>query len=268
MGVGKIKVAITGACGKVGLEMVKAVIKTPDLELLAAIDVKNNGADVSELVGTGTKGIRVRETIDEKTWGSLDVIIDFTHAKAAYQHIKNAIAHKVAVVSGTTGLSTEEKEEIFNLAQENQVGVVIAPNFALGAVLMLRFSQELADWFTEAEIIELHNPYKLDAPSGTALRTAELIQERWREQNIPRRMEELPINPARGDCQKGIPIHSIRLPGVIAHQEVIFGALGQTITIRHDSYSRESFVPGVLLATRKVKKLSGAVFGLERLLFA
>ncbi len=268
MEIQRTTIAITGACGKVGLEMVKAVIKTPNLKLIAAVDIKNTGIDIGELAGMGTNGILVGESISTNTWDELDVIIDFTYAKAAYQHIKDALRHGVSVVSGTTGLSMAQKEEISALAKEKQTGVVIAPNFAIGAILMMRISQDLANWFTDAEIIELHNPYKLDAPSGTAIKTAELIQERWREQNIPLKMEELPANPARGDCKKGIPIHSIRLPGVVAHQEVIFGSLGQTISIRHDSYSRESFIPGVLLAVKKVVNLSEAVFGLEQLLFS
>ncbi|MFA5536631.1 MAG: 4-hydroxy-tetrahydrodipicolinate reductase [Bacillota bacterium] len=261
-------IAVTGACGKVGLEMARAVLKTPNLKLIAAVDIKNLGRDIGELAGVGTNGIMVSECINIETWDELDVIIDFTYAKAAFGHIRDALLHGVSVVSGTTGLTQMQKDEIYALAKEKQTGAVIAPNFAIGALLMMRLSQELANWFADAEIIELHNPYKLDAPSGTAIQTAELIQDKWREQNIPLKMEELPVNPARGDCKKGISIHSIRLPGLVAHQEVIFGGLGQTISIRHDSYSRESFVPGVLLAVKKVVNLSEAIFGLEQLLFS
>lgn len=261
-----LKIAVTGACGKVGQEMIRAVLNSSDLDLVGAVDVLHLGEDIGELVGMGTQGVQITAALDEIMYRRPDVIIDFTNARAAFQHITAAVTQGVSIVSGSTGFSSQEIEQISLLCEQNQTGVVIAPNFALGAVLMFRLSQEVAKWFVEAEIIEQHNPYKLDAPSGTALRTAELIQEQWKLKNFEKKTNTSMSMPARGDQEHGLAIHSIRLPGVVAHQEVIFGALGQTLTIRHDSYSRDSFVPGVMLAVQKVKSLKGMVFGLENLI--
>lgn len=262
-----LKIAVTGACGKVGREMVKAVVNAPDLELVGAVDVFRQGEDIGELVGIGKQRVPVTGSLAKVMEKCPDVVIDFTNARAGFQHITAAIAQGISVVSGSTGFSAKEIERVHLLCEETQTGAVVAPNFALGAVLMFRLSQEAAKWFQDAEIIELHNPLKQDAPSGTALRTAEIIREQWQLKGFPKKTRELPDQLARGDQEQGMPIHSVRLPGVVAHQEVIFGALGQTLTIRHDSYSRESFVPGVMLAVRRVKSLKGVVFGLENLIF-
>lgn len=262
-----LKVAVTGACGKVGREMVKAVVNAPDLHLVGAVDLVHQGEDIGELVGVGKQQVTVTGSIQEVFSKDPDVIIDFTNADAAFQLISAAVVQGISVVSGSTGFSSQQLEKIHGLCERTKTGAVIAPNFALGAVLMMRLCKEVAKWFQDAEIIELHNPHKLDAPSGTALRTADLIQEQWEVNGINK---EFPINTeqaARGDQTHGLPIHSVRLPGVVAHQEVIFGALGQTLTIRHDSYTRESFVPGVMMAVRKVKTLKGVVFGLENIIF-
>ncbi|NLL17436.1 MAG: 4-hydroxy-tetrahydrodipicolinate reductase [Clostridia bacterium] len=262
-----IKVVVTGACGKVGREMVKAVVDAPDMELVGAVDRLRLREDIGEVLGLGKQQVLVTDSLEEVLVRKPDVIIDFTNARAAFQHITTAVKHGVSVVSGSTGLSNQELEQIYMLCEKNQIGAVIAPNFALGAVLMFRLSQEVAKWFDQAEIIELHNDRKLDAPSGTALRTASLIQEQWK--NIDRSEDSLNTSnvAARGDQAHGLSIHSVRLPGLVAHQEVIFGGFGQTLTIRHDSFTRESFVPGVMLSVRKVKSLKGVVFGLENLIF-
>lgn len=263
-----LRVAVTGACGKVGREMVKAVVNAPDLELIGAVDKLNLGKDIGEVIGLGKQQVMITESFEEVLLKNPDVIIDFTNAAAAFQHITTAVSHGVAVVSGTTGFSNRELEEIHRLCEQGQIGAVIAPNFALGAVLMFRLSQEVAKWFDQAEIIELHNDRKLDAPSGTALRTASLIKDQWKnKERAVENCSNVSHVAARGDQAQGLSIHSVRLPGLVAHQEVIFGGFGQTLTIRHDSFSRESFVPGVMLAVRKVKSLKGVVFGLENLIF-
>ncbi|HHW06235.1 MAG TPA: 4-hydroxy-tetrahydrodipicolinate reductase [Clostridia bacterium] len=262
-----LKVAVSGACGKVGREMVRAVVNAPDLHLVGAMDLVHQGKDIGQVIGLGPQFVTVTGSLEEVFSQEPDVIIDFTNAKAAFALITAAVARGIAVVSGTTGLSPQQLEEIRRLCDQHRVGAVLAPNFALGAVLMMKLSQEVAKWFPDAEIIELHNPHKLDAPSGTALRTADLIRAQWEAHGMEKAASAGTEHPARGDRTRGLPIHSVRLPGVVAHQEVIFGGLGQTLIIRHDSYTRESFVPGVMLAVRKVKELKGVVYGLENLIF-
>lgn len=258
---------MTGACGKVGREMVKAVVDAPDLKLVGAVDRLYVGEDIGDLIGIGRQRVSITDSLEEVLDKNPDVIIDFTNAQAAFQYITAAVTQGVSVVSGTTGFSRKEMEQVHLLCEQSQTGAVIAPNFALGAVLMFRLCKEAAKWFDQAEIIEMHNDRKLDAPSGTALRTAALIEEEWEARGKSKEDPVLDFNPARGLREKGPAIHSVRLRGLVAHQEVIFGGLGQSLIIRHDSYTRESFVPGVMLAVRKVRTLKGVVFGLENLIF-
>lgn len=269
MAANKIAVAVTGACGKVGMEMVKAVATSPHLELVGAVDIVNCGQDIGQVVGTGQLNVNVVDKIEAIFDNNPDVIIDFTNAKVAYKNIIAAIANGISVVSGTTGFSDDEIDNIRQICEEKSIGAIIAPNFALGAVLMFHICQEIAKWFNDAEIIEMHNPLKLDAPSGTAIRTAEIINREWELANEGKSnvLPQEQVKVARGEQKFGLPIHSVRLKGVVAHQEVIFGALGQTLTIKHDSYSRDSFVPGVMLAVNKVIEMKKFVFGLEDLIF-
>lgn len=261
------RVVVTGACGRVGREVTRAVIKSPDLSLVGAVDIVHIGEDIGNVLGLGNKDIIVSPNLEEVIKkASPDILVDFTHARAGGENIKTALRLGVSVVSGTTGFFREQIEEIALLAQKQEIGAVIAPNFALGAILMIRFAQEAARWFSEAEIIELHHQEKLDAPSGTALRTARLICQEWETRGVLPKPKDKKEERARGYQELEVPIHSVRLPGLIAHQEVIFGLAGQTLTLRHDSISRESFVPGVMLAIRRVKSLRGVVFGLENLL--
>jgi 4-hydroxy-tetrahydrodipicolinate reductase len=214
-----IRVAVAGAAGKMGLTVCDAVAGAPDMELVGRADPAL-GVELSEVLGDA------------------DVVVDFTRPDTALVNALACLAAGVHVVVGTTGFDVEP------LRDATGANVIVAPNFAIGAVLMMRFAQEAARHMARAEIIELHHDQKLDAPSGTAARTAKLMG---------------------GD----VPIHSVRLPGLVAHQEVILGDLGQTLTIRHDSMSRESFMPGVLLAVRKVGSLTKSpVVGLEQLLFS
>jgi 4-hydroxy-tetrahydrodipicolinate reductase len=191
-----------------------------------------------------------------------DVLVDFTTPQTVAQNALAALAEDVRLVIGTTGMSSADLEEIRGLCETKGIGAVVAPNFAIGAVLMMHFAQIAARHMPCAEIIELHHDKKLDAPSGTALKTADMISQTRPEANKPPG-DEL---PSRGQWRHNIPIHSIRLPGLVAHQEVIFGGFEQTLTIRHDSLGRGSFMPGVALAIRKVMELNHLVYGLENLL--
>jgi len=243
----KIKVIVNGACGKVGREVVKAVSKEPDLELTGAVDISCAGSDIGELAGIGKTGIKVStDLVRTITDTKADVVVDFTIPKTIMSSIKAAVSAKANVVVGTTGLSENDLKEISSLCEKNGVNVLVAPNFAIGAVLMMKFASEAIKHMPKAEIIELHHDQKLDAPSGTAIKTAEMMR---RSSNV-----------------KDIPIHSVRLPGFVAHQEVIFGGLGQTLTIRHDTINRESFMPGVIIAVKKIQGLKGLVYGLENIL--
>jgi 4-hydroxy-tetrahydrodipicolinate reductase len=233
-----------------GREVVQAVLAAPDMALTLAIDTMHAGADAGVIAGTDSCGIVIAPWPATDTLGdSADVLVDFTTPASAAENALRAIAAGVSPVVGTTGISTDDLQRLEAEASRRSIGAVIAPNFAIGAVLMMHFAEMAARHMPDCEIIELHHPMKLDAPSGTAKLTAARI-ERAR---------------AEGSGQ-AVPIHSVRLPGLVAHQEVIFGAAGQTLSIRHDSMDRKSFMPGVLLAIRKVRALSGLVVGLDALL--
>jgi len=251
-----------------GRTVIAAVHGDPETELVAAADVAAIGADAGELAGVGPLQIPVRDDLAAALLDSrADALVDFTRADAAHANALAALDAGVSPVIGTTGMSAEQVEEIGARAAERGVGAFLAPNFALGAVLMMVFARQAARFFPEVEIIELHHERKVDAPSGTALRTAQLILENRGERTVARpSAEDFKLAGARGGELDGIRIHSVRLPGHVAHQEVIFGGLGQTLTIRHDSIDRSSFMPGVLLACKRVRSQSGLVVGLENLL--
>jgi 4-hydroxy-tetrahydrodipicolinate reductase len=242
-----MRVGVLGSKGKVGATMVQAVGDAPDLTFTAAVDA---GDPLSELVDSGT-----------------DVVIDFTHPDVVMDNLKFVIDNGIHAVVGTTGFTDERMSQVQQwLAAKPDVAVLIAPNFAIGAVLSMHFAQQAARFFESVEVIELHHPHKADAPSGTAARTARLIAQA---------RKDLPPNPdatstgldgARGADVDGIPVHSVRLAGLVAHQEVLFGTQGETLTIRHDSIDRTSFVPGVLLAVRKIAERPGLTVGIEPLL--
>lgn len=265
-----VKVAVVGACGRMGKEVVKGILSRNDFQLVSAIDVREVGKDIGEVVGVQSLGIPVsNDLVAALKESGAQVAVDFTHPSVVFENVRKTIECGVAPVVGTTGWTQEKVKAIDKLAKKKGVPVVIAPNFAIGAVLMMKFAMEAAKYFDKVEIIELHHDGKADAPSGTALRTAELIL-RGRGKSFPEpkvKQPEVLLEGALGGEMSGIRIHSIRLPGLVAHQEVIFGTVGQVLTIRHDSLSRESFIPGVLLAIEKVLSLPpGVVFGLENLL--
>lgn len=242
-----MRVGVLGARGKVGTAMCAAVRASDDLTLSAEVDA---GDPLESFTGNGT-----------------DVVIDFTHPDVVMDNLKFLIDNGIHAVVGTTGFTDERLDQVRAwLADSPATGVLIAPNFAIGAVLSMYFAQKAAPYFESAEVIELHHPQKADAPSGTATRTARLIAEA---------RKGLPPNPdatstglpgARGADVDGIPVHSVRVTGLVAHQEVLFGTMGETLTIRHDSIDRTSFVPGVLLAVRQIARRPGLTIGIEPLM--
>ena len=259
-------VLVNGACGRMGQAVLKAVQDDKELSLVGAVDIRG-GADTGELVGLAPNGVLV-ETDLAAALERLkpEVMIDFTRPDVVFGNVVTALKHKVSPVVGTTGLSDDQKAEIEKLAIENGTPAFIAPNFAIGAVLMMVMCKQAAKYMPDVEIIELHHDKKLDAPSGTAVQTAAMIAEvrQSHKQGHPDEKEKL--TGARGAEYDGMHIHSVRLPGYVAHQEVIFGGLGQTLTIRHDSMNRESLMPGVVLAAQKVRGLTGLTIGLDKLL--
>lgn len=267
----RIKVLINGAAGKVGREVIKAVLADPELELIGAVDIACSGQDAAQLAGlpAGGSGNSVKISNDLaqalKTTGP-DVAVDFTQPSCALANVKTIINSKVAAVVGTTGLSQNDLTEIGKLAEEKGVPVLVAPNFAIGAVLMMLFAAQAAKFMKGGEIIELHHDQKADAPSGTAIKTAEMMAKNKGAFFTTAKKSEEKISGVRGGEMSGIHIHSVRLPGLVAHQEVIFGEKGQTLTIRHDSLNRESFMPGLVMAIKKITQHKGLVYGLENLL--
>jgi 4-hydroxy-tetrahydrodipicolinate reductase len=231
------------------------------------MDATSDFADVGDLIGIAKIGVVVGndlQTVIHET--KPQIMVDFTRPEAVMANIRIAIHNGVCPVVGTTGLSEADIKEVRELCEDNKMNALISPNFSIGAILMMKLAQDAAKFFPNVEIIEMHHDQKLDAPSGTALRTAELIAQNrgYLQQGHPAEVEKLA--GARGGNLSGIRIHSIRLPGYVAHQEVIFGGLGETLTIRHDSISRESFMPGVVLACKRVLKVKGLVHGLEHML--
>lgn len=242
----KIKVGVLGAKGRMGQAVCTAVTATNDCELVATLDLND---DLSELVSSGA-----------------EVVVDFTTPSSVEANLRFLAEHNIHAVVGTTGFDSEKLSKIAKQFDASKANVVIAPNFGLAAVLMMQFAAKAAPHFESVEIIELHHPRKADAPSGTARRTAELIaQARSGMTAMPDATSDV-LPGARGANVAGVPVHSIRLQGLVAHQEVVFGGPGESLSIRHDSYDRESFMPGVLIAVRKVAQTPGLTYGLENLL--
>jgi 4-hydroxy-tetrahydrodipicolinate reductase len=256
------KVLVHGAAGRVGQEVIKAVCQEPGMALVGAVDIKATGETLTLADGTTVPFVKVLADIIESC--EPDVMVDFTTAKASLPALRIAAKHNVNLVIGTTGFSAAELDEINKLAEANEIGIVAAPNFALGAVLMMHLAKIAGKFMDHAEIIELHHDKKLDAPSGTALLTAKAMAEARGKTFLPPAAGE--PTASRGQGVEGINIHSVRLPGLMAHQEVIFGASGQTLSIRHDTINRECYMPGVIIAIKAVVKQKGFIYGLDRLL--
>ncbi len=244
-----IKVAVLGSKGRMGAEVVKAVTNASDLELVASIDqnddfniVKNSGAQVA---------------------------VDFTTPDVVMKNIELLISAGISPVVGTTGFSDERIKSVKKMLDtKSGVSARLVPNFSIGAILMMRFAKAATKFYDSAEIIEYHHPHKIDAPSGTAIRTAQIIAEERQLNNLSKNPDATAseIPGARGSKIEGIPVHSVRMQGLVAHQEVVFGSMGETLTIRHDSFDRESFMPGVLLAIRNISKKPGLTIGIDDLI--
>ena len=264
----KIKVAVSGACGKMGQAVIKAVQLENNFELVSAIDITNTGKDIGEIVENKPCGVIIEKSLEKVFQNKqIDVAVDFTNPELVYKHAKLILEKGVRPVIGTTGLKEHELEELKKLSEEKGLGCLIAPNFAIGAVLMMMFSQKASKYFSNAEIIELHHNKKKDAPSGTAIKTAQLMSQERAEFGKDNCPETETLKGSRGGItESNIHIHSIRLPGFIAHQEVIFGASGQALTLRHDSFDRISFMPGVVLSIKHVVNNNEFVYGLENIL--
>ena len=260
----RIKVVVYGASGRVGQEVVKAVCQEPETQLVGAVELQVSAEQLTLPDGSGTVPF---STSLDSIIGSCqpDVVVDFTVAKATMPAVRTAAEHGVNMVIGTTGLTADDINEMERLAVAKKIGIVVAPNFALGAVLMMHLARIAGKYLDHAEIIELHHDRKVDAPSGTSQTTARLMAEARGKPFLP---PAAPGEPAvsRGESVEGVNIHSVRLPGLMAHQEVILGGDGQTLRIRHDQISREAFMPGVILAIKEVVKRKGFIYGLDNLL--
>ncbi|MEK0183066.1 MAG: 4-hydroxy-tetrahydrodipicolinate reductase [Oscillatoriales cyanobacterium] len=269
-----IPVIVNGAAGKMGREVIKAIANAPDLTLFGAIDHSPEvlNADAGELAGGAALEVPITDDLQgmlvlaaqEKQSG---VMVDFTHPKSVYENVRSAIAYGIRPVVGTTGLSTEQIQKLAEFADKASIGCLIIPNFSIGMVLLQQAAVTASQYFEHVEIIELHHNQKADAPSGTAIQTAQMLAEMGKTFN-PQQVEETEkLQGARGSlADEGIRIHSIRLPGLIAHQEVIFGGEGQVYTLRHDTSDRACYMPGVILSIRKVIELRSLVYGLEKIL--
>jgi 4-hydroxy-tetrahydrodipicolinate reductase len=247
-----IRVGVFGAGGRMGATVCDAVRAAEGLELVAGVDPFHAGGDIAP-------------TADAISAANADVAVDFTVAGAARENLRWCADNNVHAVVGTTGLAETELAEFAELFDRSDANAVIAPNFAIGAVLLMRFAELAAPYFETAEIIELHHNQKIDAPSGTAIRTAQRMaaaSKDWAADPTT----DVNAEGARGSLVEGIPVHSVRLRGMVAHEEVLFGTTGQSLSIRHDSYDRVSFMPGVILAVRKVGELPGLTVGLDAVL--
>jgi len=260
----KISVAVVGAGGRMGKEVVKLVLGDEELELVAAVGLSDAGTDAGTLVGLPACGISVVSDLEMALVESKpDVMVDFTTPQSAYHNTALAIKHGVRPIMGTTGFTPEQIEELDKQCTEQNIGGLIAPNFSIGAILMMKFAAQAAKYLPHVEIIETHGDQKLDAPSGTSIKTAEMIAANREEIRQGNPKEEEVIEGARGGYYNGFRIHSVRLPGVFAQQEVIFGGYGQSLKIRHDSYERAGYMPGVKMAIEKIMGYTGLVYGFD-----
>lgn len=263
-----IKIAVVGAAGRMGQEVLRSMTKEEGIEVVVAIDHGHVGTHVRELVGPGGPDL----VIEDKLGSALDrvpvdVLVDFSHHSGALQHALQAIKRKASPLIGVTGLPEVELREIKQECQNAGVPGMYVPNFAIGAVLMMHFAELAARWLPDVEVIEMHHDQKEDAPSGTAILTADRIAVA--RSRIPRaKQTTFKVEGVRGGVHHDVHLHSVRLPGLVAHQIVIFGGVGETLTIRHDSLDRKSFMEGVKLCVKQIGSQEGFVVGMEKLLFA
>ncbi len=259
-------ILVCGACGRMGKSVVSAVLQESELKLVGAVDISAADVKLCTLVPEADPDMVVYG--DLKTGleeAKPDVVVDFTSPNVIYENSKIVLEHGINLVVGTTGLTEEQRNDLDRIAKDKEVGVLVAPNFSLGAVLMMQVSEHIAKYLPNVEIIELHHNRKYDAPSGTARLTAEKINAARSNPPEEDRTKES-LAGARGAHLENVTIHSVRLPGFVAHQEVMFGGIGEILTIRHDSLDRGSFMPGVMLACKKVTSQIGLTYGLEHYL--
>ena len=266
-----IKVLVCGAAGKMGQAVVRAVDSEAGFKLISAVDRSDNpniGKDIGTICSISETGVKLSGNLkDSISKFSPDVMVDFTMPEIVIVNAQIALKSGVRVVIGTTGMTKDDINELAKLSKQNSTGAIIAPNFAIGAVLMMKFAKEASKYFAHAEIIEYHHDKKIDAPSGTAIKSAELMVQTRKEFGRDSVKGKETIKGARGSIGEGnIHIHSVRLPGLIAHQDTILAGTGQTLSIRHDTYDRTAFMPGVLMAIKKAMELDHLVYGLENII--
>ena len=277
---GSIPVVVTGALGRMGAEVIRAVHAAPDCHLVGAVDNTpgKEGHDVGELLGLSALDVAVTadlegclcsasQAVRDAGPGKGAVMVDFTHPSVVYANTRAAIAYGVHPVIGTTGLSPSQLDDLQSFSEKASIGGAVIPNFSVGMVLLQQAAAAAARFYDHAELTELHHNRKADAPSGTCIKTAELMEDLGKHFNHSEVEEHESLNGSRGGQRpSGLRLHSLRLPGLVAHQEVMFGSPGETYTLRHDTIDRAAYMPGVLLCVRKVRHLQTLVYGLERLL--
>ncbi len=274
-----IPVLVSGALGRMGREVVNSVLNSTDCELVAAIDInkKNNGENISQLLNLKSSEVFVSNDLegslcsisqDYRNQEIKPVLVDFTHPDSVFDNTRSAIAYGISPIIGTTGLSPSQINDLSIFSQKAEVGCAIIPNFSVGMVLLQQAASVAAKFYDNIELIEMHHNQKADSPSGTCIKTAEMIEEYPKQYNEGLVKESESLKGVRGGVRdSGLNIHSIRLPGLLAHQVVIMGSPGETYTIRHDTIDRKAYMPGVLQAVRKIGSFKTLVYGLERLIF-
>ncbi len=274
-----VPVLVSGALGRMGSEVVNSVLNSPDCELVAAIDTnkKNNGENISQLLNLKKSEVYVSNDLegslcsisqDYRNANIKPVLVDFTHPDSVYENTRSAIAYGISPVVGTTGLTPSQINDLAIFAQKANIGCAIIPNFSVGMVLLQQAASVAAKFYDNIELIEMHHNQKADSPSGTCIKTAEMIEEYPKKYNQSLVKESESLKGVRGGIRdSGLNIHSIRLPGLLAHQVVIMGSPGETYTIKHDTIDRKAYMPGVLQAIRKIGKFDSLIYGLEKLIF-
>ena len=274
-----IPVIVSGALGRMGSEVVNSVLNSSDCELVAAIDTNkdNNGKNISQLLNLKSSDVFVSNDLegslcsvsqDYRDESIKPVLVDFTHPDSVFENTRSAIAYGISPIVGTTGLSPSQINELASFAQKANIGCAIIPNFSVGMVLLQQAASVAAKFYDNIELIEMHHNQKADSPSGTCIKTAEMIEEYPKQYNQGLVDESESLKGVRGGIREsGLNIHSIRLPGLLAHQVVVMGSPGETYTIRHDTIDRKAYMPGVLQAIKKIGNFNSLVYGLEKLIF-
>ena len=274
-----IPVLVSGALGKMGKEVVTSVTKSPDCELVGVVDLNesNNGKNISEIINIPDTDLYLSNDLEAslctisqncRDSGQKPVMVDFTHPKSVYENTRAAIAYGVSPIIGTTGLTPSQINDLTVFSQKAFIGGAIIPNFSVGMILLQQAASVAAQFYDNVELIEMHHNQKADSPSGTCIKTAEMIEEYPKNFNDSNVIESQSLDGVRGGVRdSGINIHSVRIPGLLAHQIVMMGSPGETYTIRHDTIDRKAYMPGVIAAIKKVGSFDSLVYGLEKIIF-